>query len=66
MADIRQALQGIQEPDRTIGLLLDEFYRNMKAQKESIHGPGKRATIIVMAVQDIKKAVLDGWEYPRD
>lgn len=57
MADIREGLQGINEPDRSIGLLLDEFYRNMKSLERDEHRGGKQATAIIMAMSDIKAAV---------
>lgn len=57
MADIREALQGITEPDRSIGLLLIAFYESMKALEGDAHREGKQATTIVMAINDIKMAV---------
>lgn len=41
------------EPDRSIGLLLDEFYRDMKALETDPHRGGKQATRIVMAMTDV-------------
>lgn len=57
MADIRIGLQGIAEPDRSIGLILDEFYRNMKALDFDPHRGGKQATLIIMTMNDILDAV---------
>ena len=56
MADVREGLQGINEPDRSIGLLLDEFYRSMKSLEKDEHRGGKQATAIIMAMCDIKAA----------
>ncbi len=58
MADIREALRGINEPDKSIGLLLIEFYDRMKALERDEHRGGKQATAIVMAINDIKAAAL--------
>ena len=57
MADIREGLQGISEPDRSIGLLLDEMYRNMRSLERDDHRAGKQAVAIVMTLNDIKAAV---------
>lgn len=56
MADIREGLQGINEPDRSIGFLLIEFYERMKALERDEHRGGKQATAIVMAINDVKTA----------
>jgi len=56
MADIREGLQGVDEPDRSIGLLLIEFYESMKALERDDHRGGKQATAIIMAINDIKAA----------
>ncbi len=64
MADIRLGLHGIEEPDRSIGLLLDEFYRDMKDLEPDTERGGKQATRIIMGISDIKGAVLYGKKYP--
>jgi hypothetical protein len=46
MADIREGLQGVDEPDRSIGFLLIEFYESMKALERDDHRGGKQATAI--------------------
>ncbi len=56
MADIREGLQGINELDRSIGLLLIEFYESMKRLERDEHRGGKQATAIVMAINDVKSA----------
>lgn len=58
MADIREALQGISDPDRAIGLLLIEFYESMRELEQDEHRAGKQATAIVMAINDIKAVPL--------
>lgn len=55
MADIREGLQGLKEPDRSIGLFLDEFYRNMKSLERDEHSGGKRAVTIIMAMNDLER-----------
>jgi hypothetical protein len=64
MSDVRIGLQGINEPDRSIGLLLEEFYRDMKDLESDTYRGGKQATRIIMGISDIKGAVLDGKKYP--
>lgn len=56
MSDIRQGLQGISEPDKSIGLLLIEFYEQMKTLEKDPQRGGKQATAIVMAINDINSA----------
>lgn len=58
MADIRLGLQGIEEPDRSIGLMLLEYYESMKSLERDEHRGGKQATRTIMAMSDIKAAVL--------
>ena len=57
MADIREGIVGIKEPERTVGLLLVEFYESMKSLESDPHRGGKQATAIVMAMDDILRAV---------
>lgn len=56
MSDIREGINGIPEPGRSIGLLLMDFYEQMKALERDPHRGGKQATAIVMAINDIKEA----------
>lgn len=56
MADIRDGLNGISEPDRSIGLLLCDFYWNMKALELDPNRGGKQAVAIIMAIKDINDA----------
>lgn len=56
MSDIREGINGIPEPDRSIGLLLMDFYEQMKALERDPHRGGKQATAIIMAINDINEA----------
>lgn len=57
MADIRDGLNGIKEPDRSIGLLLCDFHWNMKALESDPHRGGKQAVAIIMAMNDIMELI---------
>ena len=57
MADIKEGLVGLKEPDRTVGLILVRFYESMKSLERDPHRGGKQATAIVMAMNDIMAAV---------
>jgi len=54
MSDIKQAIQQLQEPDKSIGNALMEFYETMKSLEKDEHRGGKQATKIVMTINDIK------------
>lgn len=56
MADIREGLHGIPEPDRSIGFLLIDYYEQMKALEADKERGGKQATCIIMTINDIKSA----------
>ena len=57
MADIKQALQIANEPDKTIGILLIDFYEHMKELENDKERGGKQATVIIMAINDVKNAL---------
>jgi hypothetical protein len=54
MSDIRQAMQSMSEPDKSIIIILLEFYETMKGLENEQERGGKQATKIVMTVNDIK------------
>lgn len=55
MSDIRIAINLSEEPSKSIGKTLIEFYESMKElEKDQVRG-GKQATAIVMAMNDIEK-----------
>lgn len=57
MSDIRQAIPYLEEPEKSIGEMLIEFYETMKGlEKYSARG-GKQATKIVMTINDIKELI---------
>jgi len=57
MSSIKAALEQADEPDKSIGKLLIEFYEHMKRLEKDPegHGPGKQAVLIVMTIADMKK-----------
>jgi hypothetical protein len=61
MSDIRQAFtpeSNLPVIDKKIGIILVEFYEHMKAQEKiGVEKGGKQATIIVMAINDIKEII---------
>jgi hypothetical protein len=59
MSDIRIAIHGLPEPDKSIGKALMEFYETMKELEKDQHRGGKQATKIVMTINDIKLIVDD-------
>ena len=54
MSDIRQSLEQISEPDKSVGKILIEFYETMKRLEKDTYRGGKQATKIVMTISDIK------------
>ena len=56
MSDIRHAIPHLHEPDKTIVQSLVDFYREMKALEKDPQRGGKQATLIVMTLNDIKRA----------
>lgn len=57
MADIRIAIQQLQEPSKLIGEILIEFYETMKALEGSSERGGKQAVKIIMTISDIKNII---------
>ena len=55
MGDIRIALELLEEPSKSIGKTLLEFYESMKQLEKDPARGGKQATAIVMAMNDIKE-----------
>jgi hypothetical protein len=54
MSDIRIAISQLDEPKKSIGEMLMEFYDTMKElEKDKEHGRGKQAVKIVMTMNDI-------------
>lgn len=64
MSDIRIGLEGIEEPAKSIGITLMEFYDNMKALENDPHRGGKQATCIIMAINDIESIYQKTHERP--
>jgi hypothetical protein len=54
MSSIKYALQQCDEQTKTLGLLLIEFYENMKLLENDIEKGGKQAVLIIMSINDIK------------
>lgn len=57
MADIRIGLKGLEEPAKSIGFILIEFYETMKKLETDAHRGGKQATKIVMTISDIEELI---------
>lgn len=54
MSDIRYSIEQLPEPEKSIGKLLIEFHETMR----SLYGEGgKKATKIVMTINDVQKIV---------
>jgi hypothetical protein len=51
---INQSIEQINEPDKSIGMILIEFYETMKSLEKDSERGGKQATKIVMTINDIK------------
>ena len=57
MSDIRIAIKQLDEPSKTIGEILIDFYETMKRLENDEHRGGKQATKIVMTISDIEKLI---------
>ena len=55
MSDIIIGIIQLNDPDKSIGIALIEFYDSMKELEKDPARGGKQATAIVMAMNDIKK-----------
>jgi len=53
MSDIRKSITQLQEPEKSIGEMLIEFYETMKALENDSERGGKQATKIVMTMSDL-------------
>lgn len=58
MSSLNEAIQGMEEPSRSIIKTLVEFYDNMKELETDPDKEGKQAVAVVMAMNDIE-TVLD-------
>jgi len=59
MSDIRIAVKQLDEPSKSIGEALLDFYETMKGLEKDEHRGGKQATKIVMTINDIKDVVFE-------
>lgn len=57
MTDIRTSIQQLDEPSKSIGEILIEFYETMKRLEKDEHRGGKQATKIVMTINDLEKII---------
>lgn len=55
MSEIRIVIKQLEEPDKSLGEILIQFYETMKSLEPDEHRGGKQATKIVMTINDIKK-----------
>lgn len=55
MADIRQSIEYLSEPSKSIGKTLIEFYETMKSLETHEKRGGMQATKIVMTINDIEE-----------
>jgi hypothetical protein len=60
MSDIRIAIKQLEEPSKSIGEILIEFYDTMKQLERDEHKRGKQATKIVMTISDIEELLTVG------
>lgn len=54
MSDIRIGIEQLEEPSKSIGKILIEFYETMKRLENDKEAGGKQATLIVMTMNDIE------------
>lgn len=57
MSDIRKSIPQLSEPEKSIGLILIEFYETMKSLEKDDDRAGKQATKIVMTINSIKEII---------
>ena len=57
MSNIEEAIKQLNEPDKSIGEALIEFYDTMKGLETNSHRGGLQATKIVMTINDIKQII---------
>ncbi len=55
MSNLREAIQSLAEPSKSIGIILMEYYDTMKGLETDPHRGGKQATKIVMTINDIER-----------
>lgn len=54
MSDIRVSINQLNEPSKSIGKTLIEFYETMKELENDANRGGKQATKIVMTISEIE------------
>lgn len=57
MSDIRQSVEALDEPAKSIGKILIEYYETMKKLERDRERGGKQATKIVMTINDIEALI---------
>lgn len=57
MSDIRISISQLDEPEKSIGETLIEFYETMKQLESDPERGGKQAVKIAMTINDIKKLI---------
>ena len=57
---ILSAIKQLEEPSKSIGEILIEFYETMKQLEKDEHRGGKQATKLVMTINDIEKLCVGG------
>lgn len=57
MSNIKIAINQFDEPSKSIGNILIEFYETMKKLDNDQHKGGKQATKIVMTINDILESI---------
>ena len=55
MSDVRIGINELSSPSKEIGIILMDFYDNMKTLETDEHRGGKQATLIVMTINDIEE-----------
>ena len=58
MSNIKQSIEQLTEPSKSIGKSLIEFYETMKELENDKERGGKQATKIVMTISELEKLIL--------
>lgn len=55
MSNIKTSINQLEEPSKSVGKVLIEFYETMKKLESDNQKEGKQATKVVMTINDIEK-----------
>lgn len=57
MSNIKESIRQLDEPEKSIGRILIEFYETMKELEGDKERGGKQATLIVMTISDLTELI---------